>query len=85
MTRKFRRTVKSVVLDGVITSEEKAILKKVAKEENVSDTDAEIYITKELKKRKVKLEKGDGWWKKNGAVVFGSVVTLIGILVKKGK
>lgn len=75
MTRKFKRTVKSVVFDGIITSEEKELLKKVASEENVSDRDAEIYITKELKKRKVKLGKGDNSIKKNSGAIVAGIIT----------
>ena len=89
MTRKFKKTVRAVVLDGVITKEEKEILKKVGKEENVSDIDAEIYITQELKKRKVKMAKGDNWFVKNsaqlltGAISLGSIVLTAFIKGKK--
>lgn len=57
MTKKFREAVDGVVLNGEITSKEKALLKKVAKEEGISDTDSEVYLSKQLKKRKFELTK----------------------------
>ena len=82
MTKRFKKTVKGVVLDGVITPEEEVLLKKVAKEENVSETDAEIYITQELKKRKVKLESGGNWFEKNTGPLITAIVTIGGIVLK---
>lgn len=49
MTERFKQTVKDCVADAVLTDEEKELLKKIAKEEGVNETDAEIYIIKQLK------------------------------------
>ena len=59
MTSKFKQAVQAVVADGVVTSEEKATLKQLAKQERISETDAEIYLIGELKKQKLKLNKGE--------------------------
>ncbi|MFD0992165.1 hypothetical protein [Tenacibaculum geojense] len=88
MTRRFKKTVRSAVLDGVITPEEKAILKKVAKEENVSDIDAEVYIMQELKKQKAKNNKRDSWFSRNSSAIINTLGTLGGIVLTafiKGK
>ncbi len=81
MTRRFKRTVKSVVLDGIITKEERELLNKVAKEEGVSQTDADVYVTEKLKKRKIKLEKGGNWFSKNGAAVITAVTSFAGVAI----
>ena len=49
MTERFKQAVKDCVADAVLTDEEKELLKKIAKEEGVNETDAEIYIIKQLK------------------------------------
>lgn len=88
MTRKFKRTVKSVVLDGIITKEERELLIKVAKEENVSQTDADVYITSQLKKRKIKLYGGGSWLSQNGAAIITAITTIAGVAITaifKGK
>lgn len=81
MTRKFKRTVRSVVLDGIITEEERVLLNKVANEENVSRIDADVYVTKQLKKRKIKLKNGGNWFSENGATLITGVLTLAGAAV----
>ena len=73
MTERFKNAVKAFVEDGVLTSEEKNELKKIAKLDNVDDTEAEIYITQELKKKKRKIDKeksGGGFWN-----TFGKIIT----------
>lgn len=82
MTNRFKKSVKAIVLDGVITAEEAVLLKKVAKEENVSETESEIYITQELKKRKVKLDSGDNWFERNTGALITAIVTLGGIAIE---
>jgi hypothetical protein len=57
MTEKFSKAVNDIVLNGEITPKEKALLKKLAKEEGVSDLDAEVYISKQIKKRKFEVSK----------------------------
>ncbi|UOE39676.1 hypothetical protein [Chryseobacterium oryzae] len=52
MTERFKDAVKKCVEDGILTSEEWELLRKVAKEENLNETDADVYITGELKKKK---------------------------------
>lgn len=52
MTQRFIDAVKKCVYDGVLTTEEKELLKKIAKEEEISETDAEIFIIAELKKKR---------------------------------
>ena len=61
MTYRFKKAVKAFVEDGVLTPEEKKELKKIAKEDNIDETDAEIYIVQELKRKKMEVDK-----KKNG-------------------
>ncbi len=84
MTSKFKNAVKAVVLDGIITKEEKLLLDKVAKEEKVSASDAEVYITQQLKIRKMKLNnpKEEGWFSKNGGTLITAVVSIAGIALK---
>lgn len=81
MTKRFKETVQYAVLDGVLTLEEKTLLKTVAKEENVSDTDAEVYILKELKKRKVKISRGDNWIIRNSGTILSGIISLGGIVL----
>ena len=50
MTERFKKAVKSYVADGVLTSEEKEDLRKIAKEEQINATDADIFINAELTK-----------------------------------
>lgn len=83
MTKKFKNTVRAIVLDGVITPEERKILERVAKEENVSASDAEIYIAQELKKRIVKLKNpGGNWFSRNSPALLAGVFTIGGVFVK---
>ncbi|MBO6200951.1 MAG: hypothetical protein J6N74_04950 [Chryseobacterium sp.] len=49
MTERFKQAVKDCVADAVLTDAEKELLMKIAKEEGCNETDAEIYIIKELK------------------------------------
>lgn len=56
LTDRFKKAVKAYVADGVLTDEEKDILRKIAKEEDINEIDAETYFTGELKKIKVKIQ-----------------------------
>jgi hypothetical protein len=82
MTRKFKKAVKSYVRDGVLTPEEKANLHEMGKLEEESELELEIYITKELKRRKAKIAKGPNWFEKNGAAIITGAVTLGGVVLK---
>lgn len=82
MTRKFKKAVKAVVADGVITPEEREILAKLAKDEVESEVEIELYITKELKKRKNKIARGPHWLSRNGAALLAAAVTLGGPVLK---
>ena len=44
MTKRFIDAVKKCVEDGKLSTEERELLKKVAKEEGINETDAEVYI-----------------------------------------
>lgn len=57
MTEKFKNAVKDTIYDGEINEKEKELLLKLAMQENISEIDAEIYIIKELKIRKIELNK----------------------------
>ena len=50
MTKKFKKAVKDVVADGVITPEEETLILNLAKEEGISENDAKIYLIGEIKK-----------------------------------
>ena len=82
MTRKFKKTVKDYVQDGVLTPDEKAKLDELGKLEKESKLELEIYITRQLKKRKRKKAEGPGWWQKNSPALIGAVVTLGGPALK---
>lgn len=57
MTRKFKKAVRGVVADGKITDEEKKAIFDLAKEENLSSHDVQIFLSTELKKSQKKNEK----------------------------
>lgn len=50
MTEKFKKAVKDVVADGIVTPEEEALILNLAKEEGISENDALIYLAGEKKK-----------------------------------
>lgn len=50
MTEKFKKAVKDVVADGIVTSEEEVLILNLAKEEGISENDAKIYLAGEKKK-----------------------------------
>lgn len=70
------------MLQTVITPEEREILAKLAKDEVESEVEIELYITKELKKRKNKIASGPGWFSRNGAALITAAVTLGGPALK---
>ena len=53
MTERFKQAVKDCVADAVLTDAEKELLKKIANEEGINETDAEVYIIKQLKIAKI--------------------------------
>tara|TARA_B100000378_G_scaffold278352_1_gene281234 strand:+ start:3788 stop:4150 length:363 start_codon:yes stop_codon:yes gene_type:complete len=57
MTRKFKNAVKDVVYDGIITDVEQKAIFSIAKKEGIEKDVAQIYLSAQLKKRKLKLEK----------------------------
>lgn len=57
MTRKFKKAVQGVVADGKITNDEKNAIFDLAKEENLSPYEVQIYLSSELKKIQKKIEK----------------------------
>lgn len=80
MTRKFRRIVKNVVADGIISDDERALLKTLAEEEKVPYNDAQIFITTQLKKRKISREKGGSWFSRHSSTILNGIVTIVGIV-----
>ena len=50
ITERFKNAVIACVADGILSSEEKEMLEKLAKEENINDLDAQVYITAQLKR-----------------------------------
>ena len=91
MTERFKKAVKSYVADGVLTSEEKEDLRKIAKEDQINSTDAEVYINAELTKvrsRKQTRKEVVETVKEIGGVVVsvgGFVLTLLTLMGKIGK
>lgn len=57
MTSEFKKAVRDVALDGVITEKEEEAIFSMAKREGVEKDEAQIYLSTQLKKRKLKLEK----------------------------
>lgn len=85
MTEKFKKAVKDVVADGIVTPEEETLILNLATEEGISENDARIYLIGEIKKIK---EKRNGNRKTNWETVkpiledigkgVGTVLTIIG-------
>lgn len=85
MTEKFKKAVKDVVADGIVTPEEEALILNLAKEKGISENDARIYLTGEIKKIK---EKRNGNRKTNWETVkpiledvgkvAGTIISIIG-------
>ena len=85
ITKRFKKAVKECVKDGELSSEERELLKKIIKEDNISEVDAEVYITGKLKEAK-KRQKSDipdtiEKWGKAAA----PLLVLVPILVKGAK
>ena len=93
MTQRFKDAVKECVADGELTNDEKELLKKVAKEEGINETDAEVYITAELKRKKRSTEEkkssSDSDWGSTLKTVGEVIVTVGGfgltVLTAMGK
>ncbi len=68
MTKRFIDAVKKCVEDGKLSTEERELLKKVAKEEGINETDAEVYIIGELKSKVKENEKRNAPQEKSSLV-----------------
>lgn len=82
MTKRFIDAVKKCVEDGKLSTEERELLKKVAKEEGINETDAEVYIIGELKSKVKENEKRNAPQEKSSLVkdsleIGGFLLTII--------
>ena len=79
MTERFKEAVKGVVADGIVTEDEQRLLVKIAKEENISETDAIAYFIQEAKKRKAKINGKDAWeYAKDIFSGLGKFIVIVG-------
>ena len=90
MTKRFIDAVKKCVEDGKLSTEERELLKKVAKEEGINETDAEVYIIGELKSKVKENEKRNAPQEKSSLVKDSleigsfllSIITTAGPIIK---
>ncbi|MBP6377879.1 MAG: hypothetical protein KA289_00725 [Kaistella sp.] len=88
ITERFKNAVKSVVADGVVSSEERSVLLNLAKEEKINELDAQVYITGEEKKAKDQQEQkstasNNSIWDTIIATVGTVIVATVPIIIDK--
>lgn len=86
LTERFKKAVKEVVSDGVVTSEEEELILNLAKEEGISENDAKIYLAGEKKKANKKPRLTQENIVNLTTVVVGAAVSiLVAIITTKKK
>ena len=71
MTERFKKAVRGVVADGIVTKEEQELLLKIAKEDKISESDATAYYIQQAKKAKAKINGKPAW--EYASDIFGGI------------